>query len=41
MPRFIIKLTDPKDGLSYYLIWSTVVDAPVTYGLSLDEIKEW
>jgi len=26
MPRYIIKLED------YYLEWSTVVDAPVTFG---------
>lgn len=39
MPKYILKLTDgPKD---YYLEWSTVVDAPVTFGLSLDEFKEF
>ena len=41
MPRFIIKITDEKDNKDYYMMWSTVVDAPVTYGLSLDEFKEY
>ena len=38
MGKYIIKLGD------YYLEWSTVVDAPVTYGMTLDEFKgyyEW
>lgn len=35
MGRSIVKLGD------YYLMWSTVVDAPVTYGMKLDEFKEW
>jgi hypothetical protein len=33
MGRFIIKLKD------FYLEWSTVVDAPITYGMTLDELK--
>jgi hypothetical protein len=35
MGRSIVKLGD------YYLMWSTVVDAPVTYGMKLDEFKDW
>lgn len=35
MPRIIIKLENK------YLEWSTVVDAPVTYGMSLKEFKEY
>ncbi len=35
MPRYIVKLQD------YYLEWSTVVDAPVTYGMTLEEFKEY
>lgn len=35
----IIKLTH-KDK-DYYLEWSEVVDAPVTYGMSLEEFKEY
>jgi len=31
--RYIIKLKD------YYLEWSTIVDAPLTYGMALDEFK--
>lgn len=39
MPKAIIKLHDAATGKEYYLEWSTVVDAPVTYGMSLDEFK--
>lgn len=38
MPRFIVKLKD--EDKDYYMEWSTVVDAPVTFGLSLEEFKE-
>ena len=41
MPRYIIKLIDDKYNKDYYLEWSTVVDAPVTYGCSLEEFKEY
>ncbi len=38
MPRYICKFRDgDKD---YYMEWSTVVDAPVTFGMSLEEFKE-
>ena len=39
MGRFIIKLHD--EGTDYYLEWSTVVDAPVTYGLTRQEFEEY
>lgn len=35
MGVYIIKIKDK------YLEWSTIVDAPVTYGMSLDEFKEY
>jgi hypothetical protein len=35
MGRFIIKLDD------WYLEWSTVVDAPVTYGMTRDEFTAY
>lgn len=41
MPVYIVKLTDKKDSKDYYLEWSTVVDAPVTRGMSLDEFKRY
>lgn len=41
MPRYIIKLVDSKTKISYYLEWSTIVDAPVTYGMSLLEFKKY
>lgn len=37
MPSFLIKLTNKKKD--YFLEWSTIVDAPITYGLSLHELK--
>lgn len=39
MPRYIVKI--PHEGQDYYLDWSTIVDAPVTYGLTLEEFKEY
>jgi hypothetical protein len=41
MPRYIIKLTDDRSGIPYYMEWSTVVDAPVTGGGSLQEFKRY
>lgn len=35
MTGIIVKLADK------YLIWSSVVDAPVTYGMTLDELTEY
>lgn len=40
MPRAIMKLVDDKDNKEYYLIWSTIVDAPVTFGFELAEFRE-
>jgi hypothetical protein len=37
--KYIIKL--PCDGRDYYLEWSTIVDAPVTFGMSRDEFEEY
>lgn len=37
MGRYIVKLTDKRRD--YYLEWSTVVDAPVTYGMSLEQFR--
>ncbi len=39
MPHYIVKLETPKGPR--YLDWSTVVDAPVTYGMTLDAFKAW
>lgn len=38
MPRFIIKLVDGADA--YYMNWSTIVDAPVSRGMTLEELHE-
>lgn len=39
VPKYIIKLNDGKRD--YYLEWSTIVDAPTTYGMSRDEFEEY
>lgn len=39
MPRFIVKLSE--EDKNWYLEWSTVVDAPITYGMSLEKFKEF
>ena len=39
MPRYILKINDGSKD--YYLLWSTVVDAPVTQGMSLREFKKY
>jgi len=41
MPVYIVKLHDERDGKDYYMEWSTIVDAPVTYGLSKEEFEEY
>lgn len=41
MPRYIVKLVDKKENKDYYMEWSTVVDAPVTYGMGLEEFKAY
>lgn len=41
MPKYIVQ-HECSDGVTRYLIWSTIVDAPLTFGCSLDEIyAEW
>jgi len=39
MGHSIIKLNDGKQD--YYLEYSSVVDAPITYGMGLEEFKEY
>jgi len=41
MPSYIMRLIDPIDNKEYFMEWSTVVDAPITYGLSLEEFTEY
>jgi hypothetical protein len=40
MPKYIIKLHDEKLSRDWYLEWSTIVDAPVTYGMSMEEFRD-
>lgn len=35
MGRYIVRLGE------YYLEWSTVVDAPITFGMKIDEFKKY
>ena len=39
MVDYIIKLSD--EGRDFYLLWSTIVDAPACNGMSLDEFKKF
>lgn len=41
MGRYILKITDEVNQQDYYLEWSTIVDAPVTYGMPLDEFAKY
>src|ERR1700761_5553495 len=41
MPCYIMKLTDSEEKKDYYLEWSTIVDAPITWGLSLQSFKAY
>lgn len=41
MARIILKIKDDKTNKEYYLEWSTIIEAPVTYGLSLAGFKEY
>lgn len=40
MGHFIIKLKDENTKKEYYLEWSSVVDAPITWGLTLKQLKQ-
>lgn len=39
MAHVIVKLKD--EDVDYYLMWSTVVDSPITAGLTLEQLKEY
>lgn len=39
MGRSIVKL--PYKGKDYYLLWSSIVDAPITYGVPLKELEDY
>lgn len=40
MPKGIVKLTD-EDDRKWFFEWSTVVDAPVTYRMTRDELYRY
>lgn len=37
MPTHLIKIHDYQTDRDFYLEWSTIVDAPITWGMSLEE----
>jgi hypothetical protein len=39
MPSYIVKLE--HEGTPFYLEWSTIVDAPVSCGMTLEELQEY
>ena len=42
MGRFIVEIRNPEDDADRRLLeWSTVVDAPVTYGMREDEFRTY
>lgn len=41
MARTFIKLVDESTKTEYYLVWSSIVDAPVTKGMTKQELIEW
>lgn len=41
MPKFIVKLTDKKTKIDYYLNWSTIVDAPTSEPVALKDAMEY
>ena len=41
MPKYIIKLRDDKLSRDWYLEWSTIVDAPITFGMSREEFEHY
>jgi len=41
MGKLIMRITDDRDNIDYYFEWSTMVDAPVTYGMSLENFKRY
>lgn len=41
MPHYIVKLTDDRVNKDYYMEWSTIVDAPISDAMSLDEFHNY
>lgn len=39
MPRYILKLQGKKK--TSYMVYSTIVDAPIVYDMTADEVREW
>lgn len=39
MPRYILKFTE--DDRAWYLEWTSICDAPVVFGMSLEEFKKY
>lgn len=41
MQHLVIKLYDKKFNIDYYMEWSTILDAPYTFGCTLQEFKKY
>ena len=41
MPTYILKINDKRFEQDYYLEWSTIVDAPVTRGMSKQDFIDY
>lgn len=41
MSHYIVKLNDVNTNTDYYMIWSSVVDAPIVNGMSLEDFAEF
>lgn len=41
MGRLIIKIEDPVDRKEYYLEWSTIIEMPITWGVTLPDFCEY
>jgi len=39
MPNFIVKLTDKKAKIDYFVDWSTIIDAPTSEPMTLEQAK--
>lgn len=39
MPRIVAKFATPAGDR--YLVWSTIVEAPITFGMELDDLVDW
>ncbi len=39
MPRYVLKIKGKKE--TRYMIWSTIVDAPILYDMTREDVVKW